>query len=61
MGIQLLHFPYCTIDRRYWKNTLKNPYPGQASACRSCRKAEDCPGILESYINEFGEEEFRSL
>lgn len=58
MKIQLLHFPFCILDKKYWQYTLKNPYKQEIPVCRKCQERKNCPGILESYLEHVGEDEF---
>jgi len=61
IGFQLLHFPFCIIVKRYWKNTLKNPYKVVLDACRKCSQYDECPGVSKSYIEYIGQSEFIPL
>ncbi|MFH1510421.1 MAG: radical SAM protein [Candidatus Woesearchaeota archaeon] len=61
IGIQLLHFPFCVIDKGYWSCTLENPYKAKASACASCSVEKRCPGMLDCYLRIVGEKEFVAL
>ncbi|MFW6383122.1 MAG: radical SAM protein, partial [Nanoarchaeota archaeon] len=56
--IQLLHFPYCMLDKSLWEKTLKNPYGININQCKHCDYIDECPKISESYIEKFGNKEF---
>jgi His-Xaa-Ser system radical SAM maturase HxsC len=59
--LQLLHFPFCILNNKYWKFTLENPYKKELEKCKNCSEKQNCPGVLESYIKEFNDDEFKTI
>ncbi len=61
ISIELLHFPFCLLKEKYWEFTLLNPYKKVFSQCKKCKMVDSCPGFMNSYVKNFGEDEIRPI
>ncbi len=51
---EILHFPFCILNSKYWSKTLKSPYAMDNSICSKCNKKSICSGISIDYVDKFG-------
>ncbi|RLI98188.1 MAG: hypothetical protein DRO99_01355 [Candidatus Aenigmatarchaeota archaeon] len=63
--IRLFHFPFCTIDSKYWDMIEGVTVPEVditfGPECEKCSKRTTCPGIWASYADLRGFGEFRPI
>lgn len=64
-NIKLLHYPYCLIDKKYWKylggvSTSENRL-GLSDKCEKCSKKEICAKLWRTYLVNFGDGEIEPI
>ena len=65
VSVKLFHFPFCTIDEKYWPHVsgvTKEPKElALLKKCTECAMRKECPRIWKTYIVLAGEGEFNPI
>jgi His-Xaa-Ser system radical SAM maturase HxsC len=64
-NIKLFHYPFCVIDKKYWKFvqgvTTDTNRLMFVDSCDSCIMKNKCPMIWKTYVVNIGEKEFKPI